>query len=100
MVGGRFPKSSKLSYDEKEMILMPYDHRVSRIYAERVHSRGHNGISTTVSKIRCRFWIPKLRKMAQSIRGKCVTRRKKDKILEAQIMETLPKHCQHGVQLL
>lgn len=90
VVGGRIPKSSSPSYDEQELILMPHDHRVSRLYAERVHSRGHDGVSTTVSKIRSRFWIPKLRKMAKSIREKCVTCRKKRKNLESQRMGQLP----------
>ena len=60
VVRGRIPKSSESSYDEQELILMPFDHRVSRLYAERVHSRGHNGVSTTMSKIRTRFWILRL----------------------------------------
>ncbi|CAB4021212.1 Hypothetical predicted protein [Paramuricea clavata] len=91
VVGGRIPKSSESSYDEQELILMPFDHRVSRLYAERVHSRGHNGVSTTMSKIRTRFWILKLRKMARAIREQCVICRKKQKILESQVMGTLPK---------
>jgi hypothetical protein len=34
VVGGRIPKSSESSYDDQELILMPFDHRVSRLYAE------------------------------------------------------------------
>jgi hypothetical protein len=84
VVGGRIPKSCDSSYDEQELILMPFDHRVrSRLYAERDQSRGHNGVSTTMSKIRTRFWILKLRKMARAIREQCVICRKKQKILES-----------------
>ena len=45
VVGGRIPKSCEASYDEQELLLMPFDHRVSRLYAERDQSRGHNGVS-------------------------------------------------------
>ena len=72
VVGGRIPKSAESSYDEQELTLMPYTHRLSRLYAERLHNRGHAGVSATVSKIRARFWILNLRRMVRAIKHQCV----------------------------
>lgn len=91
VVGGRILKSAESSYDEQELILMPYSHRMSRLYAERIHNRGHAGVSATVSKIRARFWIINLRRIVRSIKHQCVICRKKEKSLEGQIMGPLPE---------
>ena len=91
VVGGRIPKSAESSYDDQELTLMPYTHRQSRLYAERLHNRGHAGVSATVSKIRARFWLLNLRRMVQAIKHQCVICRKKERSLEGQIMGPLPE---------
>ena len=91
VVGGRIPKPAESSYDDQELTLMPYTHRLSRLYAERLHNRGHAGVSATVSKIRARFWLLNLRRMVQAIKHQCVICRKKERSLEGQIMGPLPE---------
>lgn len=91
VVGGRALRAIESSYDEKELILLPHDHTISRLYAEKIHQRGHAGVSATMSKIRSRFWIPNLRKMVRSIKGRCITCKKAERCLEGQIMGPLPK---------
>ena len=83
VVGGRALRAFECSYDAEELILLPYNHPISHLYAERVHKQGHAGVSTTMSKIRTRFWIPNLRKMVRSIKGRCVTCRKTERCLES-----------------
>ncbi|XP_068739026.1 uncharacterized protein [Montipora capricornis] len=57
VVGGCATRWMEMSYNKSEVILLPYEHRFSRLYAEYVHNRGHYGVSTTASKIRSKFWI-------------------------------------------
>ena len=80
-----------MSYDKSEVILLPREHRFSLLYAEHVHGIGHHGVSTTVSKIRLRFWIPKIHNMVSSIRHKCVICKKLDGNLSVQAMGQLPE---------
>ena len=79
-----------MSYDNNEVILLPYEHRFTRLYAEYTHRKGHHGVATTVSKIRKRFWIPKIHNMIKSIRYNCVTCKKLDNKPNQQIMGQLP----------
>ena len=91
VVGSRTSKWMHMSYDKSEEILLPREHRFSLLYAEHVHGIGHHGVSTTVSKIRLRFWIPKIRNMVSSIRHKCVICKKLDGNLSVQTMGQLPE---------
>ena len=79
-----------MSYNKAEVILLPYEHRFSRLYSEYIHSRGHLGILSTTSKIRAWFWIVKLLKLVKSIKYNCVTCRKLEKKLCKQVMGELP----------
>ena len=69
-----------MSLDKAVVILLPYKHRFSRLYAELVHSKGHSGVLTTTSKICTRFCIIKLLKLVKSIKFNCVTCRKLGKL--------------------
>ena len=72
-------------------MLLPYNHRFSRLFAEYTHKEGgHLGVATTVSKIRLRAWIPRVTKMVKSIRYHCVDCKKRDKQLQEQRMSSLP----------
>ena len=79
-----------MSHNKNEVILLPYDHRFSRLYAEHIHRQGHLGVLSTSSKIRKKFWIIKLLKMVKSIPYNCMTCKKLDKRLSQQIMGKLP----------
>ena len=41
VVGGRARGWMEMSYNKSEIILLPYGHRFSRLYAGHIHSRGH-----------------------------------------------------------
>ena len=66
IVGGRSQRWVEMSYNKQELILLPYEHRFSKLYAEHIHQRGHLGVLSTASKIRSRFWINRLLKLVTS----------------------------------
>jgi len=39
VVGGRGQRWMEMSYNKQELVLLPYEHRFSRLYAEHVHRR-------------------------------------------------------------
>lgn len=91
VVGHRTGKWVHLSYDKREVILILREHRFSKLYAEHIHRKGHHGVSTTVSKIRLRFWIPQIHNIVKSISYSCVTCKKLDENLNKQVMGQLPE---------
>lgn len=91
VVGDRTTRWMEMSYNKKEVILLPYEHRFSQLYAEYIHNRGHYGVSTTASKIRSKFWIVKLLKMTKSIKHNCIICKRLDKKLSEQVMGKLPE---------
>ena len=90
VIRGRSELWMEMSYNKREVILLPYDHPFSRLFTEQIHRKGHHGILTTASKVRTRYWIPKLLKLVQSIKSKCVVCRKLDKKVSEQVMGNLP----------
>ena len=79
VTSGRFENWMLMTYDEQELILLPSGHRFARLYGEHIHSlndsigmgakrRNHLGVSSTICKIRKRFWITNITKMVKSIR--------------------------------
>ena len=91
VVGGRTEKWMEMSYNKSEVPLLPYKHDFSRLYSKHIHQLGHHGVSTTTSKVRTRFWIVGLHKMAKSIKYNCVTCKKLDKKTTTQVMGRLPE---------
>ena len=91
LVGGRAEKWFRYRYDDEALVLLPYSHKVSRLFAEYTHKEGgHLGITATVSKIRLRIWIPRITKMVKSIRFHCVDCKKRNRNLQDQRMSCLP----------
>ena len=66
IVGGRSQRWVEMSYNKQELILLPYEHSFSKLYAEHINQRGHLGVLSTASKIRSRFWINRLLKLVTS----------------------------------
>ena len=84
--GGHSQRWVEISYNKQELILLPYKHRFSKLYAEHIHQRGHLGVLSTASKIRSRFWIIRLLKLVKYIKNNCIICRKMEKKLCEQIM--------------
>ena len=63
-----------LYVDSAPPILMPSDHRVTLLLIRRTHaSVFHAGVSSTLAKLRERFWIRKGRQQVRKVLRKCVT---------------------------
>ena len=72
-VGQRMEKWTSMTYNGEELILLPYEHRFSKLYADHIHCQGHMGVSATTSKARITYCIVNLEKMVKSIRHHCVS---------------------------
>ncbi|XP_043198573.1 uncharacterized protein LOC122368576 isoform X1 [Amphibalanus amphitrite] len=90
MVGARAEEWLEISYNRQQLPLLPFQHRLSRLYVEYTHQQGHLGTSATTAKVRERFWIISLQRISKAVRYGCVICRKLDKKFEAQRMGQLP----------
>ncbi|XP_033102681.1 uncharacterized protein LOC117105613 [Anneissia japonica] len=90
VVGDRVKNHVHFSHDNDMVILLPNDRQFSRLYAEKIHREGHNGVSTTMAKIRSKFWIVRLKSLVSSIRYRCVQCRRFEGKTEEQCMGPLP----------
>ena len=91
--GGRAEKWLHMSYNQREVILLSHKHRFSRLYTEHIHKQAHQGVAATASKVRSRYWIPRLPKMVKSIKFNCAVCKKIEKELTGQVMGKLPEEC-------
>ena len=90
VVGARMNEWVEMSYNRRELPLLPYKHRISLLYVEYVHSQGHLGASATACKVRERFWISNLQRLTKTMRHNCVICKKLDKKTDGQEMGRLP----------
>ena len=90
VVGERLEQCMKASYNNRELILLPYNHRFSRLYVEFIHRQSHCGASATTCKVRLRYWIIKLENLSRTIRFNCVVCRQNSKKTMDQVMGPLP----------
>ena len=61
VVGGRAEKWFQHRYDHDTLVLLPYHHKFTKLYAEQIHrDGGHLADAATISKIRSKVWIPKI----------------------------------------
>ena len=91
VVGGRAEKWLEMSYNQREVPLLPFRHELSRLYAKHIHEEGHQGVSATTSKVRSRFWVIGLPRIVKSIRYNCVTCKKLDKKTTTQQIGRFPE---------
>ena len=67
VVGARIEAFMRLSYNESDLVLLPYGHRLSILYTKFIHNLAHSGVATIVSKVRRKYWIIRLQRIAKSI---------------------------------
>ncbi|XP_033112733.1 uncharacterized protein LOC117113494 [Anneissia japonica] len=70
--------------------LLPHDHEFTKLYAVMTHDDGHNGVDTTMTKIRSHYWVVRLRRLVTSIRHSCIRCRKFEGEEIRQQMAPLP----------
>ena len=79
----------EISCDHQDLILVPYSHRLSKLYAEHVHNKDYLGIASTASKIRLHFSITNLHRLVKSIKNRCIQCRKNSKLLQSRVIRQL-----------
>ena len=69
--------NSDLDNEGRKPVILPRQHRFTRLVVEECHWRVHHGgIRPTLAELRSRFWVPRGRQLAKRILGECVTCRK------------------------
>ena len=95
-VGRRMERWMEMTYNNNDLLLLPYDHPMSKLYVLEIHNNlhlsGYTGITATTCKVRLKFWITRLETMVKSIKHKCVDCKKmnKERLKESQVMAQLP----------
>ena len=89
-VGGRADKAL-VSYETRHPVLLPGDHRISRLIVQHAHQFGHLGVAATVAKTRTKYWIVRAHDLAKSIKFRCVVCREIGARVESQVMADLPQ---------
>ena len=87
---GRTEKWNELSYNKKQLVIIPGNHRYSKLYARHIHETAHLGVNADIAKIRSDYWIINIKRLVKSIRYKCVKCRQQSGKLLEQIMAPLP----------
>ena len=91
VVGGRAEKWLYATWNREKFVLLPANHRFSRLISERGHREsGHLGVESTVAMIRSRYWIIGIRRIVRSIISQCKVCKIKFKRLASQKMSPLP----------
>ena len=73
VVGGRAERWMDATWNRQAFILLPENHPFSNLVAKREHVRsGHLGITSTIAKIRSKYWILSIKKVVKRIRNNCV----------------------------
>ena len=67
-VGHRITHWLNNNWDKETLILLPAKSPFSKLVVLSVHCTNHDGIDTTVAKVRKDYWMPQLIKLAKQIR--------------------------------
>ena len=79
------------TWNRQRFILLPADHRLAYLIILYEHQKsGHLGVAATISRVRARYWILNIRKLAKRIVSSCPKCKIKLKQLAGQIMGQLP----------
>ena len=91
LVGNRITEWIKNNYNRDLLILLPNKSQFSKLIVQGYHNVNHDGIDTTVARVRSEYWIPHLYKLVKKVKKSCYQCRRSDKILCSQKMGVLPK---------
>lgn len=90
-VGGRL-QNSNLIYNHRHPILLPENHRITKLLIEREHLKNlHSGIRLTLYNLRLKFWPIDGKSQVQKIVRKCLRCTRINPLPVDYIMGNLPK---------
>ena len=65
--------NSDLEFDARRPVILPRQHRLTRLVIEECHQRvHHSGVRATLAELRSRYWVPRGRQVVKRILGECV----------------------------
>ncbi|XP_075164613.1 uncharacterized protein LOC142237137 [Haematobia irritans] len=71
-VSGRIQNAPSLSIQSKNPIILPNQHCFTRLLVESYHVKFcHINMSTVISEVRLKFWVPSIRRLLNSIQSRC-----------------------------
>ena len=79
-----------MSYDTQHPVLLPNNHWYSRLIVYWAHQFGHPGVATTTAKVRRKYWVIGVARIAKTVKYRCVFCRKMAAQTETQMMSELP----------
>ena len=88
-VGGR-TSNQRLLYETEYPALLPAGHHVSLLITRHMHEVGHYGVATTAAKVRRKYWIIGVSKLAKNVKRRCVRCKMFEPKAEEQWMADLP----------
>lgn len=88
-VGGRMKHADMLS-DNKHPFIVPYNHPIAKMIVVEYHNIAHLGTEWTLSQVRRRFWITKVRSVIKGVKRDCIVCKKLFAPAEFQRMADLP----------
>ena len=92
VVGGRTEKWNEATWGSQKFILLPKEHRISKLIIEQEHKdSGHLAAESTIARVRSKYWILGIRRLVNSVISKCRTCKEKFKKLSVQKMSPLPE---------
>ena len=85
--GGRV-EGGEESYEQRNPVLLPQSHFVSTNIVRHIHEKGHEGVASVVDKVKHRYCILGVQKLAKTVEHRCLL----CKCMEHKL-ETLSKRC-------
>lgn len=91
VVGGRTERWMQSTWNKQEFILLPKDHHISTLILRHMHKiAAHPGVASTIARVRSKYWIIGISRLARSMVNKCVTCIAKAQYFASQQMSPLP----------
>ena len=76
------------SYEQRNPVLLPQSHFVSTNIVRHIHEKGHEGVASVVAKVKHRYCILGVQKLAKTVEHRCLV----CKCMKHKL-ETLSKRC-------
>ena len=101
---GRFGRANTIDYNQKHPIIIRDSHFTKLIILDTHHLLLHQGVSSTLSHIRSKFWITRGKQTVRKYLSKCVTCKKSQgKTMNNPPTSDLPEFridCGHAFQVI
>lgn len=88
-VGNRMRSWLRQNWNNYTYMLLSPRHKFTYLYVSHLHQIDHSGVDTLIAKVQRKFWVPGIRRIAKSVKHRCVTCRRMSPKSEGQKMGEL-----------